>query len=132
MSSTSRGRQAEDHAKAVLEADAWIVDLAVPEYRKRWDPISNDYVTKRQYDRFGCFDLVCVHPDGYVKLVQVTHPSGVSERRQKIRDAAAWPVAEPWFTVELWVWHGAGFHVHRLEADEGWVKANVIPVEVGG
>jgi len=111
VSTTSRGNQAQDDAKAALEREGWLVTMAKPSVRVRWNRARNDYEREVSHDYFGLVDLIAVKPDR-VRFVQVTHASGRDERVAKIRAGVATALLSSLFlSWEVWVRQNGGFQI---------------------
>ena len=57
-----------------LHSDGWIT----------WYPYKMRY--KKEQDIFGVFDIIAIHPDGIILLLQITSYSNVSARKKKIQN----------------------------------------------
>lgn len=117
MSMTSRGNQAQDDAKELLEKQGWLVELAVPQVRVRWNPATNQYERKPSHDFFGCIDLIAVKSDR-VRFIQITHPSGVSERLAKIRLMPEKLLRAELLSWEVWSKENGGFTIRLVKPKE--------------
>lgn len=114
MTTTSRGNLAQDDAKAELERDGWLVDMAIPQVRKRWNRAKNEWETKPSHDYFGCIDVIAVK-DVEVMMIQVTHPSGAAERVRKIQAKIPAPLLD-YGASTWWVW---------VRLKNGWQRTRV-------
>lgn len=78
-SNRAKGASFEIKIKKYLESVGWQVERAKPAWR--WTPHGgfggpNDF--------FGCFDLICVHPNRFfVLFIQATNSDDISHRKRK-------------------------------------------------
>lgn len=115
-STTSRGNLAQDNAKAELERDGWLVDMAVPQVRVRYNRDKDAWERKPSHDYFGCIDLIALAPlTEHVMFIQVTHPSGAAERVRKIRERIPGTILD-YSVASWWVW---------VRLKNGWQKTRV-------
>lgn len=116
--SETRGYVAQDFAKAKLERERWLVEMAKPTNRVRWDHSKGNYTQEPRHDFFGCLDLMAFKPDR-VRMIQVTQPGGVYARRIKIlTNIPLRMLTAPLYTWEIWAWHGLeNFEIELVKAD---------------
>jgi len=107
------GQKAENLAASLLRFEGYVVDQAHAQRVYEWAADGSRRAV-HAHDRFGCIDLVAVNVVGPTRLIQVTHPSGVAERKRKLGLKLGPVCRNPGVRVELWKWMGEGFAVEVL------------------
>lgn len=114
------GFSVEELAAAMLREEGWRVDIADPVTNHEWEDGERKVVPKRDF--FGEFDLLCLHPQLGVYLIQVTRDDqdAVSDKMTSIALSSPWPSV----TVEVWHWDGKRFATWR-RVDGEWKEWTV-------
>ncbi len=120
MTGRLNGGEVEDLAAALLEQDGYRTHVAKPERRRIQDGHVVEY--GQQYDLLGDWDVLAVHPDEGIRLVQVTRDEeNVSEKLAQIAERRPkYPVERHSSPFWFWVWNGARFRMHVLNSWDGY------------
>lgn len=93
-----RGDQHERRIKKIYESAGWLVERS---YGKPVYIQKINRVVIGKHDFFGCFDLIAIHPNGSIRLLQVTADTKINDRIEKMKQ-----IPLPDYMKVLVVWRG--------------------------
>jgi hypothetical protein len=118
----TRGAAIEKRAKAVLEADGYVVDRRPKVWSRLVEKGGRRFKIGGSQDALGCIDLLAIHAERRVRMVQATAKGNAAHRKRKVEAALAGvylsdrPLARDHLDVEVWTWGRWGRAGHRVFA----------------